>query len=223
MLARTLPLVFLLAVGCVSARPADSRTGDAAPEPAQKPEVPAQSAPSTADDGYLVLFDGSSTEGWVQAGPGRFVIENGTARSEGGMGLFYYSQKSFRDFTLELEFRQERPESNSGVFVRFPRVDGDPWLPVRDGYEIQIAGSEPAKNTTGSIYSFQAATQLPLKPAGEWNHYAITVIGQSYEVSLNGKVINRYTGERSLEGMVGLQNHGDADKVEFRNVRIRER
>ena len=45
-------------------------------------------------------------------------------------------------------------------------------------------------------------------------------MGTQYTVALNGKVVNTYTGERSREGLVGLQNHGD--EVSFRNVRIKE-
>ncbi|GEM_PF-214124 len=173
------------------------------------------------DQGFERLtFD----KGWVQGGPGRFVVEDGVATTEGTMGLWYYEPRRFTNFILRLSFRQLRIESNSGVFVRFPRVDGDPWLPVKEGYEIQIAGDKPDKSATGSIYSFQAATEVPLKPAGEWNEYEITAIGQEYTVRLNGRLINRYTGERSLEGMIGLQNHvHDAESiVSYRDVRVLE-
>jgi hypothetical protein len=43
-------------------------------------------------------------------------------------------------------------------------------------------------------------------------------------VHLNGVLVNDFTGAggtRSLDGHVGLQNHGDGDTVSFRNVRIR--
>ena len=39
------------------------------------------------------LFNGKSLEGWVQAGPGRFVIEDGMMKTEGGMGLLYYARE----------------------------------------------------------------------------------------------------------------------------------
>ena len=58
-----------------------------------------------AEDGTMVLFDGQSTEGWRQIGPGGFTVEAGTLASHGGMGLFYYAERPFRDFVLELEYR----------------------------------------------------------------------------------------------------------------------
>lgn len=35
-------------------------------------------------------------------------------------------------------------------------------------------------------------------------------------------VISNFTGNRLLEGYIGLQNHDDNSKVFFRNVKIRE-
>ena len=105
-------------------------------------------------------------------------------------------------------------------------MDGDPWIPVREGYEIQIAGDKPTKHATGSIYSFQAPTAVPLKPAGEWNAFEITCIGQQYTVKLNGELINTYSGHRSLTGMIGVQNHDNDGSgfncVRYRNIRVKE-
>jgi hypothetical protein len=95
-----------------------------------------------------------------------------------------------------------------------------PNLPIDEGYEIQIYSSEPAKNSTGAIYNFQPPSEVPQKAPGEWNEMEITAQGQKYTVRLNGKVINTYTGSRSVEGMIGLQNH--TDEVSFRNVRVKE-
>jgi hypothetical protein len=47
--------------------------------------------PAVRDDkaGWRPLFDGRSLDGWEHVGPGRFVVENGMLRTEGGMGLLY--------------------------------------------------------------------------------------------------------------------------------------
>lgn len=179
-------------------------------------------APETDDEGFQVLFDGAHTDGWKQAGPGGFDVKDGVATPHGGMGLWYYEKRKFRNFILRAQFNQEKISSNSGVYVRFPRVAGDPWIPVREGYEIQIAGDKPAKNSTGAIYDFKAPDSIPLKPAGEWNEFEIACAGQEYAVRLNDQLINRYRGSRALEGMVGVQNHDDKSIVQFRNIRIKE-
>lgn len=174
------------------------------------------------DEGFTVLLDKSTSEGWKQAGPGGFNVVDGVATPHGGMGLWYYEKQQFENFILKVEFRQETIGSNSGVYVRFPRVDGDPWIPVKEGYEIQIAGDKPGKNSTGAVYDFQGATEVPLRAAGEWNEYEIACIGQSYTIRLNGRLINQYKGERALKGMVGVQNHDDKSIVQYRNIRVKE-
>jgi hypothetical protein len=174
------------------------------------------------EDGFAALLEADATAGWKQAGPGGFEVKDGVAVPRGGMGLWYYEKQAFENFILKLEFRQEKISSNSGVFVRFPRVDGDPWVPVKEGYEIQIAGDKPSKHSTGAVYDFQGPTEVPLRPAGQWNQYEIAAVGQHYTVRLNGRLVNRFKGERALKGMIGLQNHDDKSIVAFRNVRIRE-
>lgn len=194
------------------------------------PTPPATPASEPVDrrpdaEGYVPLFDADvGTAGWKQAGPGRFDVKDGVATANGGMGLWYFAERSFENFILRLDFKQNTRQANSGVFVRFPRVDGDPWLPVKEGYEIQIQGDVPSKSNTGSVYTFQAPSRVPLRPPGEWNQFEITCIGQQYSVRLNGALINQYTGERAMKGMVGLQNHqGWKDSaVQFRKVRIKE-
>jgi type 1 glutamine amidotransferase len=182
---------------------------------------PARPAAATGEEGFGWLLQAAAPPpGWTQAGPGGFKLDNGVATAFGGMGLWYYAPTPYKDFVLRLQYRQAKPSANSGVFVRFPRVDGDPTIPVNEGYEIQIYSDQPSKNSTGAIYSFQVPTAVPQKPAGEWNDLEIKAVGTQYTVALNGKVINTYTGERSREGLVGLQNHGD--EVSFRNVRIKE-
>jgi type 1 glutamine amidotransferase len=179
-------------------------------------------APAVDDEGFTLLPFG---DGWKQAGPGGFKVDGGVATPHGGMGL-YYVDRSYGNFMLKLEFQQKSIESNSGVFVRFPRVDGDPWIPVKEGYEVQIAGDQAEKTSTGAIYSFQAPSSVPLKPAGEWNAYEIVCVGQQYVVRLNGKTVNTFKGERAAKGMIGLQNHDDdgsgKNVVKFRNVRVME-
>ena len=70
----------------------------------------------------------------------RFVIVESDAalQSEGGMGLLWYSEKIYKNFTLKLEWKVSDESDNSGVFVRFPDPDNNPNNAVREGYEIQI-------------------------------------------------------------------------------------
>ena len=174
-----------------------------------------------SQDDWITLFDGTSLDGWTQAGPGDFVLEpDGAMRSRGGMGLFYYADQSFRDFVLELDWKVNKHTANSGVFVRFPETT-NPWDAVNQGYEIQIDNSRDPNHVTGSVYSFSAPFQVNANPTDEWNTYRIEVTGQRYQVWLNGEKINDYFGDRSREGHIGVQNHDDSSKVWFRNIRVK--
>jgi len=166
------------------------------------------------------LWNGGPLDGWKMAGPGAFVIEDGTLKATGGMGLLWYAVESYEDFRLELEWSVEEPGDNSGVFVRFPDPGDDPWVAVNEGYEIQICDATSPKHRTGSVYSFGASSHVPTKPPGEWNHYSIEVVGQNYTVRVNGETVNRFLGFRSAKGYVGLQNHDDGSPVRFRNIRV---
>jgi type 1 glutamine amidotransferase len=174
-----------------------------------------------ARDGWTSLFNGKDLNGWTMSGPGKFLVENGEIVTTGGMGMLWYDRRSYGDFALELEWKVGRKEDNSGVFVRFP-MPFNPWTAVNQGYEIQIGDTYEPRHNTGSIYSFQAPSKMPTKPVGEWNQYRIEVRGQKYVISINGEKVNEFTGERSSEGYIGLQNHDDASKVRFRNIRISE-
>ena len=169
---------------------------------------------------WITLFDGDNIDGWSMSGPGAFnLMEDGTIVSEGGMGLFYYEDLMLKDFVLELDWKSSSDSANSGVFVRFPDAP-DPWYAVNTGYEIQIDDSQDPVRQTGSIYSFSAPFKVTSKPLGEWNTYRIKVTGQRYEIFLNGEKVNDFYGNRSMEGMIGLQNHDDNSKVAFRNIRV---
>jgi hypothetical protein len=124
----------------------------------------------------IQLFNGKDLTGWKMAGPGSFTVENGELHTHGGMGLLWYDQREFGDFTLKVQFKVSSPKDNSGVFVRFPDPGNDPWVAVRQGHEIQIDDGEKPNNFTGSIYDFQNASAHASKPTGQWNQFEITVV-----------------------------------------------
>ena len=181
------------------------------------------------ENGYRPLFDGTALDGWKQAGPGAFQLDDdGTMTTSGCMGLLWYAASGFSAYSLKLDWRTAG-DDNSGVFVGFPPSD-DPWSAVDNGYEIQIDATDVPEKTTGSVYGFQSADlnkrDRALNPPGEWNTYEIRVEGERLRVWLNGVKINDFTNTdpaRSLaDGHIGIQNHGADDQVSFRDIRIKE-
>jgi type 1 glutamine amidotransferase len=184
------------------------------------------------ENGYRPLFDGTSLDGWRQAGPGSFSLDaDGTLTTTGGMGLLWYAASGFASYSLKLDWKMASPsgDDNSGVFIGFPASD-DPWSAVHHGYEIQIDATDVPEKTTGAVYGFRSADlkkrDRALNPPGEWNTYEIRVEGERLRVWLNGVKINDFTNTdpaRSLtDGHIGLQNHGTEDLVSFRDIRIKE-
>ncbi|MGW7354140.1 ThuA domain-containing protein [Streptomyces sp. NPDC054784] len=188
------------------------------------------SPPDGAEEpGYTPIFDGTSLDGWKQAGPGSFELNgDGTMTTTGGMGLLWYEAEEYPAYSLKLDWKMAG-DDNSGVFVGFPASD-DPWTAVDNGYEVQIDATDAEDRTTGAVYTFQsadiAARDAALNPPGEWNAYELVVEGERLRIYLNDVLINDFTNTdpaRSLtDGYFGLQNHGADDEVSFRNVRVKE-
>jgi hypothetical protein len=178
------------------------------------------------ETGFVDLFSAENLPSWRQCGPGRFVVSDGVARGEGGMGLWWYSGRQFSDFVLRGEFLQEQAIADSGVFVRFPAPGDDPWSAVHKGHEMEIGDPDPENPTwrTGSIYPFAASRRANTNPVGQWNRYEIECVGQLYVVRINGEEVLRWTDPngRTSRGFVGLQNYPDGKVVRHRRVRVRE-
>jgi hypothetical protein len=178
---------------------------------------------------FTYLFNGKSIDGWRMAGPGKFVfIEyDKSLQSEGGMGLLWYTKKKYKDFVLKIDWKVSRTNDNSGIFIRFSNPDNDPWIAVNTGYEIQIDDlAMPDGNPlhkTGAIYNFAAPSNPQSKLISEWNTFEIEATSQKYSIILNGeKVIPEFTGNRLIEGYIGIQNHDADSHVSFKNIRIKE-
>jgi hypothetical protein len=184
------------------------------------------------------LFNGKNLDGWQHVGPGRFVIEDGVLRTEGGMGLLWYTRQKLSNSVLRVVFQVPEPTKagNSGVFIRIPTEPTEPWMPVNKGYEVQIDHSEDDYHRTGVLYSL---TKAMAKPAlKEWNTMEITLTDDRTVVTLNGEKITDYRegdpvpekkrssepdrGRRAAAGYFGLQNHNDKDKVLFREISMKK-
>jgi hypothetical protein len=183
-------------------------------------------SPAGAETGFIPLFSPRNLAHWRQCGPGHFVVGDGVATGEGGMGLWWFAGRPFTNFVLRGEFVQEQPLADSGVFLRFPDPGNDPWNAVRLGHEVEFGDPNPEIATwrTGSIYPFQASLLAHTRPWGQWNEYEIVCLGHHYSVRMNGRLITTWTDytARSLAGFVGLQNYPDQKTVRHRKLRIRD-
>ncbi|MBL8229497.1 MAG: DUF1080 domain-containing protein [Bryobacterales bacterium] len=184
------------------------------------------------------LFNGKDLDGWKMVGPGRFVVEDGMMKTEGGMGLLYFAGKKIGGTTLRVVFKTSGPRDNSGVVIRLPEPPPDPWYGVHNGYEVQIDAGGDEWHSTGAIYSLSKVTARNQKPAGEWNTMEIVLQGQVTTVMLNGQKVNEFRGDQPVparkmwyepvrgprpnEGYIGLQNHDPRSTVYFKEISVRK-
>ncbi|MBL9135454.1 MAG: DUF1080 domain-containing protein [Verrucomicrobiales bacterium] len=215
-------LLFRLATPALAADPAAAKAGPGPGFDAAMRGVP----PPTHETGFVPLLTGPAASQWKQCGPGRFVLRDGVATGEGGMGLWWFSGRTYTNFVLRGEFLQEQPIADSGVFLRFPDPAQDPWIAVNQGHEMEIGDPTPEDPTwrTGSMYPFCASTRANTRPVGQWNSYQIACIGHHYAVWINGEQVTAWTdpNQRTLRGFIGLQNYNDDKTVRHRNLRIRD-
>ncbi|AMV35916.1 DUF1080 domain-containing protein [Planctomyces sp. SH-PL62] len=193
-------------------------------------EAPAEGKP---------LFDGKSLDGWEHVGPGRFVVEDGQLRTEGGMGLLYYSREKLGDCTIKVVYKLGTPRSNSGLYIRIAEKPADPWYAVHHGFEVQIVDGGRSARGAGSVYTFADAKAQPGK-SGEWNTLEVTLKGNRISTAINGTPVADFdsselkpqaketTGEgdpargpRPETGYIGLQNHDKDSIVFFKEVSVR--
>ena len=189
------------------------------------------------------LFNGRDLDGWEHVGPGRFVVEGGLLRADGGMGLLWYTREKFGNCVIRVVYKTDNPASNSGVFVRIADRPKDEWFAVHRGYEVQILDQQDEFHRTGAVYSLSKSTSLPVKPPGEWNTMEITLRGPRIIVTVNGTQVNDFNpsqpvpertkeweperGPRPETGYIGLQNHSDYVRdqethVYFKEVSVRK-
>jgi hypothetical protein len=208
--------------------------------------------------GYRHLFDGTQASfgKWQHVGGGSFGLNaDGSMTSgttKGGLGMLWFPQRQYGDFSLKLQWRDDAPGSgnaNSGVFVRFPYVHNNPeeprpeWVAIKYGHEVQVLDRPDGDMyKTGSIYGFDRVGLggAGVTPKGTWNDYEIRVVDQHYSVYRNGVLINEFDntggqefvpprgddpgtdGRRYASGYIGLQVHGTTDVISYRDIRVKE-
>lgn len=168
-------------------------------------------------DGYIVLFDGKTLNGWRGYGmdtpPKSWTVEDGAiklkgsgtgeAQVEGGGDLIFASK--FQNFELELEYKISEG-GNSGIFYLAQEVMAkengkEAYLPIwQSASEYQVLDNDrhpdaklgqDGNRMSGSLYDMIPAKPQNAKPAGEWNTAKIMVY--------KGTVIHGQNGQNVVE------------------------
>ena len=207
------------------------------------------SAHVIAADNTQPLFNGKDLAGWVQrGGKAKYHVADGmiVGTSVPNTGnTFLCTEKTFRNFVLELEVKQN-PEINSGIQFRSlcfdePKTyqDGEKEIKVPagrvHGYQCELDPT-PRKWTAGIYEEGRRGWLVPLTgkteaqaayKLGEWNKLRIECDGDKLRTFVNDVPCAELTDNWTPEGFIGLQVHGVGDRQEpmeirWRNLRIKE-
>ena len=205
---------------------------------------------------WIDLFDGASFKGWHQFNStemseawiiedGAMVLPDGTGN---GKGNDIVSDREFTNFELSIEWKIVEG-GNSGIF--WSVIEGENYsTPYQNGPEIQVLDNKRHPDSfvkmnyhqAGALYDMVQPSSDVCKPAGEWNHYLISIDYNSNKGSVvlndveivtfplsgpewdaliaNSKFATWKDFAKLKTGKIGLQDHGDG--VSYRNIKIRE-
>jgi hypothetical protein len=157
---------------------------------------------------------GNEKVGWYQAKQGILELRSGPKKK----GSVLWTEKNYKDFEVDLEFRFVDGTIDSGIHLR-----------NSDQIQIGISGSLKRDMTCspyipGKGYPVEASDVAKLLNAKDWNKVKIRAVGPKYTTWLQGKeVMNYESGSAKDEGPIGIQLHGNRNmKIDFRNLTIKE-
>ncbi|MBM4041009.1 MAG: DUF1080 domain-containing protein [Planctomycetes bacterium] len=178
-------------------------------------------------EGWIQLFNGKDLAGWKFKGGTNtsWSVEDGALvntkpTEKGKRGVDIFTEQTFRNFQLHIEFKVPKG-GNSGVYLR-----GRKEIQVHDSFGIE----KPGTGHCGGLYGKAGAMVNACKPAGEWNSFDATIIGDVITVHHNGKLIQEKV---ELKGCTGgaldgddtkpgaLMMQGDHSSVSYRNIWIK--
>lgn len=194
------------------------------------------------------LFNGKDLSGWHVDVPAMdndknlaspFLVRNGLLVSMGNPNGHLITDRSHRDYRLEIEYRFAGEPGNCGVLVHAstPRIlydmfpqsievqmmhenAGDFWC-IREDITVPDMESRrgPRANwgtSEGKERRVKNLTDGSEAPLGEWNRMQIEVLDRRIRVWVNGDLVNDGYDATAKEGRIALQAEGA--EVEFRKV-----
>jgi hypothetical protein len=201
----------------------------------------------------IQLFNGKDLTGWTKrGGAATYAAEDGCIVGRSApktTNTFLCTDKDYGDFVLELDFKIDDTDFNSGVQLRsHSRPEGAQQRVY--GYQVEIDPKPRA--WTGGIY-FEGGSQdtdgkwvrkggwlndLENNEAarkafhlGQWNHFRIVAKGPHIQTWLNGVPAADYTDSDKKAftptGFIALQVHAvgesrDSKEVRWKNIKLTE-
>lgn len=207
-----------------AAQPAAQASAPAAVPTAQ----PNTLTPAEQADGWRLLFDGTTTNGWRNAHGDTFpekgweirdgalvVLESGGGEAEHGGDIVTVDE--YGDFEFKVDFKLT-PGANSGIKYFVTEKLGTPGRGSAIGLEFQLLDDSThpdakmgrdGNRRLGSLYDMIAApADTPFKGIGEWNTAHIISKGRKVEHWLNGtKLLEFERGSEAFRKLVDISKY----------------
>ena len=206
---------------------------------------------SSADDGFIPLFDGKTLDGWAGE-PALWRVEDGCIIGEStkenpvkvNTFLTWEGDKP-GDFELTFRYKLESDKVNSGVQIRSERFEGyrvrgyqadianEDWISgicyeeggrgilARRGQKLELGPGDEKKVT-----KFADENELGAKiNMDDWNEYKIVAQGNHFVSSINGHVMHEIIDNSALarsSGVIAFQLHvGPPMKIRFTDIMLK--
>lgn len=141
--------------------------------------------------------------------------QDGVIISQGDGESYLLTQADYSDFVLEMDFRPS-DEINAGVYMRCADIND---IKANTCYEANIWDkSKKTQFRTGGIVDRQAVIDVQ-DTINRWNHYKLTLRGDTIEVELNGKVAAKLNDGQLQHGFIGFQHKGSGS-IELKNIQL---
>lgn len=209
------------------------QTEDLKPRPFEKGHFVVSTVDNTLTEyekveGWKLLFNGKSSEGWIGAGKDSFpsegwIIENGELsikESDGSESMTYgdiVTKEKFSAFDLSFQFKLTEG-ANSGVKYFVTLKEKTEGSAIGLEYQILDDKEHPdakkgrdGNRTLASLYDLITSQKQYTKRIGEWNQGRIVVYPDNHvEHYLNGtKVLEYERGSEDFRSLVSLSKYKD--------------
>jgi hypothetical protein len=160
------------------------------------------------------LFNGQDLKGWAPVHDVSFEVKDGNLHLVKGMG-WLRTEKEFKDFVLEFEWRALEEQYDSGMFVR-AGLAGKPW--PTDGWQLNLRYNQLGALVKG--YKTVVPAETPKAPVNKWVKFRVEVRGSKIKLIVDGEDAWESDKLDAQRGYIGIQAENKA--FDFRNIRILE-
>lgn len=171
-------------------------------------------AADSEDGKWQSLFNGQDLKGWVPVHEVTFEVKDGNLRLVKGMG-WLRSEKQFKDFVLEFEWRALEEQYDSGFFLR-AGLEGKPW--PTDGWQLNLRYNQVGALVKG--YRTVVPAETPKAPVNKWVKFRIEARGPKVKLIADGEEAWETDKLDVEQGYLGIQ--AENKSFEFRAIRIQE-